>query len=797
MNTIGLNANDLDKHFILTNDIDMSQYTGEQYNVIVNFTGSFDGNNQTISNFSYSTSGNYAALFGRVYGDDAEIKNLLLINPNINAPSGFMVAAIIGDLSYGTIFGCYVQGGSVTGSEYVGGLIGEAFRAKILNCHSSASVTGDYDVGGLVGDMSGIVKYSSSSAAVICNDTNGYCTGGLLGNNGGVVIGSFSTGIVSNTGLFTGGLVGANFGTIAECYSHASATGGISTGGLIGSNSKTIVNCYSTGFSSSGGLVGSESENTLNIISNSFWDINTSGASSSEGGIGLTTSQMQDQTSLTNAGWDFVGSTDGPSDVWAIPDGGGYPVLWWQLDPVSALPIFSGGTGTEQDPCLIADADDLAMIGHNHRLMDLCFNLTRDIDMSGYDFESIGILGVPFTGVFDGDGFAISNLHISTDNDLSTGLFGYIYGDNTEIKNIGLVNPAINVNNSSHVGALIGYVHVEFGETAVVSSCYVEGGSVNGNDYVGGLIGLNGITYRGCTIIDCYSNTSVTAHDYAGGLAAQNSGSITACYSKGSVSGNNYIGGMVGIRNGLIAESYSTASVSGVSNVGGFSGNDSTFVSCFWDTETSGQATSPGAGILGLTTIEMQLQSTFENAGWDFVGASSGASDVWAIPDGGGYPILWWQLEPVPALPTFAGGSGTELDPYLIADAEDLSSIGHNHRLMNSSYKLVNDIDMSGENYYIIGDSVVPFAGSFDGDGKIIFNLTIDSNDIDCIGMFGKIYSKASIIEKIGMINPNIDANSGNSVGTLVGALGFGRVRQCYSKGGSVSGNTNVGLRRR
>ncbi len=70
------------------------------------------------------------------------------------------------------------------------------------------------------------------------------------------------------------------------------------------------------------------------------------------------------------------------------------------------------------------------------------------------------------------------------------------------------------------------------------------------------------------------------------------------------------------------------------------------------------------------------------DAGWDFVGAPGGPSDIWAEPDGAGYPVLWWQLSPLPELPTFSGGTGEPDDPYLISTADELNSIGHNPRLM-------------------------------------------------------------------------------------------------------------------
>lgn len=66
-------------------------------------------------------------------------------------------------------------------------------------------------------------------------------------------------------------------------------------------------------------------------------------------------------------------------------------------------------------------------------------------------------------------------------------------------------------------------------------------------------------------------------------------------------------------------------------------------IGCFWDTQTSGQATSDGGE--GKTTAEMQTASTFLQAGWDFVGESvNGTENIWAICEGQDYPKLAWQF---------------------------------------------------------------------------------------------------------------------------------------------------------
>jgi hypothetical protein len=95
---------------------------------------------------------------------------------------------------------------------------------------------------------------------------------------------------------------------------------------------------------------------------------------------------------------------------------------------------------------------------------------------------------------------------------------------------------------------------------------------------------------------------------------------VTYCYSTGAVNGSYRVGGLVGF----------------------------SWVECatasFWDTQTSGQATS--AGGIGKTTAEMQTAATFLDAGWDFVGeVANGTEDLWWILEGKDYPRLWWQAK--------------------------------------------------------------------------------------------------------------------------------------------------------
>lgn len=194
---------------------------------------------------------------------------------------------------------------SVSGGSYVGGLVGSN-RGTIANTHVQGTTEGDRYVGGIVG--SNLHRISTSSSR---GDVNGQ----------------------SNVG----GLVGYNWDRISNSYSKNSVRGQSSTGGLTGQNYGSITDSYSVGQVTStrwpGGLVGNQYQGTA---VNSFWDVETSGLTESDGGTGMTTSEMKDVNTYIDAGWDIT-AVDDPDDIdhdhiWNIVDGETYPFLTGKED---------------------------------------------------------------------------------------------------------------------------------------------------------------------------------------------------------------------------------------------------------------------------------------------------------------------------------------------------------------------------------------------------------------------------------------------------------------------------------
>jgi hypothetical protein len=528
-------------------------------------------------------------------------------------------------------------------------------KASIINCYCSCTLEAQDQVGGLVGINDGIVTASYSFASIHGRDE----VGGLVGYNSddGEILNCYTNGDADGHS-YVGGLVGNN------------ATGGGHGGGF---RSGTIRNCYSvtivSGDEKVGGLIGYFGEDG---VSGSFWDIEASGQTTSDGGVGKTTLEMQDSKTYIDAGWDFAGAPGGPGDIWAESEDGGYPVLVWQLSPGPVLPAFSGGSGEPDDPYLISTADDLNSIGQNPRLMTVHFRLINDIDLTAVDFNIIASQYYPYRGTFDGDGHTISNFSYASPEASCIGLFSYV--SNGWIKNLGLINPNVHVYEGDFHGCLVGLL-----EAGTITHCYVESGSITGQDELGGLVGENG---SGGIIMNCYFTGETTGNENVGGLVGQNRGSIAAsysyanitgrtavgglvgrcspgeivnCYAQGNISGNWYVGGLVGSNGsrggsniGTILNCYSTSTIVRAPQKGGLLGVDwggawsGAVNNCFWDIEASGLTTSYGGE--GKTTEQMQTSDTFLDAGWDFVNeTANGTEDIWWILEGQDYPRLWWE----------------------------------------------------------------------------------------------------------------------------------------------------------
>ena len=199
------------------------------------------------------------------------------------------------------------------------------------------------------------------------------------------------------------------------------------------------------------------------------------------------------------------------------------------------------------------------------------------IGMQVDDSEGVRHKEFSFRGIFDGNGYVISNLTINRSGEKCQGLFG----DSTllnvvEIKNLGVENANVSGGNCSAV--------ITGTSQAKIVNCYATGNVSANGVYAGGISGW----YGSGTIDSCYSTASISnSADSAGGLvaAADPSAIIINSYATGNVtSTGNYVGGLAGYSRGTITNSYSTGNVTGKNYVGGFVGvmnNSSLIKDCY------------------------------------------------------------------------------------------------------------------------------------------------------------------------------------------------------------------------
>ena len=199
----------------------------------------------------------------------------------------------------------------------------------------------------------------------------------------------------------------------------------------------------------------------------------------------------------------------------------------------------------------IYNASQLAVFSSkvNGGEMNINGRLMNDIDMTNAEaFTPIGSEDNKFAGVFDGQGYTISNLTIKSQN--YAGLFGYIYGS-ARVKNINLEAAKLSIaDNNSYSGLLVGMAN----HYCEITNCHATKGEVSGNGnggepcYVGGLVGKADES----AVIDLcsFQGTVKDVEDEVGGIVGElNSGAkITNCYlnGKSSIVGNDYVGGIVG-----------------------------------------------------------------------------------------------------------------------------------------------------------------------------------------------------------------------------------------------------------
>ena len=224
-----VNGGKTDINITLTADIDL---TGKNWTPIGtdydnSYKGTFDGGGHTITGLTFTTNDEYVGLFGWL-NRAGTVKNVVMEGVQITSHQiyGGSIGGVVG-YSWGTIENCSVSG-SVSGTVYVGGVVGAQIGGSITGCSSSATVKGTVDVGGVAGQTNSNATmtacYATGNVTLEIAPINNIDVGGAVGFNGGSrILACYATGNVTSTGsstvnVYIGGFCGYNSTTVTACY---------------------------------------------------------------------------------------------------------------------------------------------------------------------------------------------------------------------------------------------------------------------------------------------------------------------------------------------------------------------------------------------------------------------------------------------------------------------------------------------------------------------------------------------------------------------------------------------------
>ena len=480
---IAYEPNDLDKCFKMVADVNLAEL-GRNFDVIGSddwytcFSGVFDGDGHTISNFKCDVCDVIGSSFGGVgvfyfiRGETAEVKNLGIINADVNSLSGYVrIGTLAGGVGEGAkVTNCYAENCSVKNGREVGGLVGVSDEGVLSNCYTTWNVTASDHAGGLV--------------AIIENDS--------------IIEDCYTTGDITGTGT-VGGLVAvlgehSSF-LIEDCYTTGDVTGvGVGdydcVGGLVGYMSgygypdkpNAIQRCYSTGKVSGcpnvGGLIGMMDSSNLKIVDSYA-------------------------TGDVNVFYINNDTVDGHSDN-----------FYYDFDSVCAGGLIGligeyGGHDIEIINCHAAGDVDLPLFYQYHEEGEYAGGLIGAIIVG----DRIIVKDCSATGDVSLTG---NSEDLSENETYGGGLVGYC-----NWAEVASCYATGDVEGFDYVGGLVGW-HQQACRDCTITNCYAMG-DVNGVDYVGGFAG-----YAVGEIYDSYSSGEVN-----GGVDVNSVGGFVGLYECG------------------------------------------------------------------------------------------------------------------------------------------------------------------------------------------------------------------------------------------------------------------------
>ena len=496
----------------------------------------------------------------------------------------------------------------------------------------------------------------------------------------------------------------------------------------------------------------------------------------------------------------------------------------WQAELEAAINDLSYGegfvgSGTAVDPYQISSALDLAYLA---KTVDAgttyegkCFQLTTTIDLSGKEFNPIGLFDSTnstykaFSGSFDGNGKTIKGLYITK----ATGGQGsalFAYTSAATIKNLTVTVDAISSDSraagiiAESAGALVYNCVVKKSDNAQAAHTI---SSVN----AGGIVGRTANSSTSLTeVIACINEVDITG-SAAGGLGGIIGTGINVyvllCTNKGSISNNvsnaqkAYMGGIIGYttahpyeiylssNEGTITANYNISDTQ-VGGIVGYSKVNANLTSCY---DVSGAAnpmygklesgkssnltncayTGAQVSLTGATSVTANALKG--EAAKTTLGLNASATELDSTKMYANYFTFANDQYPtvnIVALNNFyygfnindLDGSGTQVDPYIIADAETLVLFATKYVNTGTDcagmfFKLQKDIDLNNVAWTPIGTSNTHFKGNFDGNNCTIQNLTVSNQAF--AGLFA--YTNGATIKNLTVSVKSVDTGTATS----------------------------------
>ena len=494
------------------------------------YSGTFDGNNKTVSGLYFNGDSTRIGLFGSSEAD-GNIKNVGVVD------------------SY------------FKGNNFVGGVCGRN-DGTITNCYNAGNFT------------------AIESSATI---------GGICGYNGGKVTNCYNTGTVTATGSVAsvGGVCGCSVEPISNCYNIGTVTATSSDtdiSGICGYNFGPVTNCYYLADTEdeNGGktadqfasgevaylLNGSKSEgDTVHFYQNlSGENADALPVLDKSHGVVYFYTDCTDKTCYANSET-ASGEHDFDENGFCTKDSTHYQPATlneatgnYEISNAGQLYWFAGlvnGTldGVEQNT--LANAILTANITVNENLLDsLQYDEENNVS-NGSDFitwtpiaDWMGNRTTQYSGTFDGNNKTVSGLYFNGDS-TCIGLFGSSESDGN-IKNVGVVDSYFKGNDS--VGGVCG------NNAGTITNCYNAGNltAIESSATIGGICGYN----NGGTIANCYNTGTITATGSTpsvGGVCGFSTAPISNCYNIGTVTATGSdadISGICGYYFGSITNCY-------------------------------------------------------------------------------------------------------------------------------------------------------------------------------------------------------------------------------------------------